>query len=131
MQDSAPMRLLLGLCCSCAYALLVLRPLPPGTLRLALSVPVVAFCIMCPLGFKMVTIRGNLGFVFSWVASFKLLAASGGRGPLARPSLSTVQFLCMLLLPYYTTKVGHSEVKLRTVVTSITGKFLLFACLNM
>jgi len=89
---------------SCAYTATIVASKPPGIVRLLSSFPVILFFIVAPLQFEKVSLAGGFGFIFTWLANFKLLAFSAGRGPLAHPGLNGLQFCLMLLLPFYTTK---------------------------
>lgn len=64
-----------------------------------------------------VIVRGGLGFLLSWLANFKLLAFSAGRGPLAIPGLSFLQWAAMLVLPIFPAKRERSCVQLKTINT--------------
>lgn len=89
-----------------AYCTLLVRTLPPGAPKLLLSLPVLLLFFLAPLGFDAVSVAGNIGFVLSWLANFKLLAASGGRGPLALHGISAAQYAALLLFPFYNAKPG-------------------------
>ena len=91
-----------------AYCTLLIRPLPPGAPKLLLSLPVIALFLFAPLRFNAVSVAGNIGFVLSWLSNFKLLAASGGRGPLAMHGISAAQYAALLVFPFYNTKPGGS-----------------------
>lgn len=91
-----------------AYCTLLIRPLSPGAPKLLLSLPVIALFFLAPLGFDAVSVAGNIGFVLSWLSNFKLLAASGGRGPLAMHGISAAQYAALLVFPFYNAKPGGS-----------------------
>lgn len=74
----------------------------PGLIRLIASLPVLAYCVVAPTALRFpeeVVSRAIVAFSLSWVLSFKTLAMAIGRGALADPKLTTVQFTAFAVLP--------------------------------
>ncbi|GFR44069.1 hypothetical protein Agub_g5164, partial [Astrephomene gubernaculifera] len=89
------------------YATISIRTKPPGVARLLMSLPVVLLFSMGPMqlfGHESILVSGSLAFTITLLGNLKLLAFSANRGPLAYPGLTAVQWLMLLLLPYYPVK---------------------------
>jgi hypothetical protein len=54
------------------FAAAVVRRQPPGISRLLYSAPVILLLACIPLQFKLVTVRGGLGFILGWLGNFKV-----------------------------------------------------------
>ncbi|PNW81291.1 hypothetical protein CHLRE_07g349900v5 [Chlamydomonas reinhardtii] len=109
-----------------AYAVISVRPKPPGLVRLLMSMPL--FLLFSVAGLQVmesVTVSGSIGFMFAWLANFKLLAYSANRGPLAHPGLSSGQWLLLLLLPFFPAKRGHRRAQAGGVLLALVCNIAL------
>ncbi|MQM04362.1 hypothetical protein Taro_037156 [Colocasia esculenta] len=74
-----------------------------GRRRLLAVLPVVVLFAVLPLSFRTIHLRGISAFFLSWLATFKLLLFSLGRGPLSPtgpiPPSSFLTFLAVAALP--------------------------------
>ncbi|XP_030541508.1 probable long-chain-alcohol O-fatty-acyltransferase 5 [Rhodamnia argentea] len=93
------------LACVC-YCYFVSSNLPPGKLRLFSLLPVFSLFAALPLGLSTVLPTGVTAFFVTWLASFKLLLFSFGKGPLSStpgshpdPSKSLFLFILFTCFP--------------------------------
>ncbi|EFJ41478.1 hypothetical protein VOLCADRAFT_98536 [Volvox carteri f. nagariensis] len=92
------------------YCVVVVRPLRPGLPRLLASVPAFLVFSLCPLLVKdSALLSSAVALTTTWVANFKLLSYSGGRGALSHPGIrSGLQWGALLLLPFFPAKSGRT-----------------------
>lgn len=77
-----------------------------GVRRLLCVIPVVSLFLALPLSLTSVHLCGITAFFLAWLATFKLLLFSFGRGPLSSPDLSLLHFLAVACLPI---KIGSNK----------------------
>ncbi|GIL54920.1 hypothetical protein Vafri_10620 [Volvox africanus] len=89
-----------------AYCIFVVRPLQPGWQRLVASLPAFVVFSLSPFFVKdSAVLSSGIGLTILWVANFKLLAYTGGRGALSHPGLRTpLQWGALLVLPFFPAK---------------------------
>lgn len=94
-----------GITLLCGTGLYVCHASGRSTSPLVRLPPAIITCLLLahfPTYFTHVSLRGGFGFIFAWLASFKLLSFVVGRGPLARqPAWPFWKFLVFCLLPVY------------------------------
>ncbi|CAI0560294.1 unnamed protein product [Linum tenue] len=82
------------------YSYLIPKSIPKGPKRLVSILPVVALFLYLPLNLSSVHLAGLTSFFIAWLANFKLLLFSFGRGPLCNPPPSSLPlFVAVSCLP--------------------------------
>ncbi|GLI67291.1 hypothetical protein VaNZ11_011477 [Volvox africanus] len=109
-----------------AYCVFVVRPLQPGWHRLVASLPAFVVFSLSPFFVKdSAVLSSGIGLTILWVANFKLLAYTGGRGALSHPGLRTpLQWGALLVLPFFPAKNNRalSEPSFKSVVLGLLVK---------
>ncbi|CAN1316565.1 Acyl-CoA--sterol O-acyltransferase 1 [Linum perenne] len=83
---------------SLIYCYIIPNSIPKGPKRLVYIVPVVGLFLYLPLHLTSVHLGGVTAFFIAWLANFKLLLFSFGKGPLSNP-MSLPLFLAVSCLP--------------------------------
>ncbi|XP_010270116.1 PREDICTED: acyl-CoA--sterol O-acyltransferase 1-like [Nelumbo nucifera] len=85
---------------SLSFCYLIASKVPKGKLRLLTILPICCLFLLLPLSLHSVHLGGTTAFFVAWLANFKLLLFSFGRGPLSSdPSLSLFRFISLACFP--------------------------------
>ncbi|MED6173442.1 hypothetical protein PIB30_059438 [Stylosanthes scabra] len=91
------------------------------TKRLLFIAPIICFYLFIPFNFSSVHLRGNTGFFFGWLGTFKLILFAFNKGPLSSdPSISLVRFVAAASLPI---KIQQNEQHIRSKTSHIKPRF--------
>ncbi|CAM8918403.1 unnamed protein product [Rhodiola kirilowii] len=84
-----------------AYAFTIGKIVPSGKVRSLFISPVVALLLLLPLRLTSVFLCASTALLISWLATFKLILFSFGKGPLATtyPPITFIRFLALGSLP--------------------------------
>ncbi|CAN1822886.1 Acyl-CoA--sterol O-acyltransferase 1 [Linum perenne] len=83
---------------SLIYCYIIPNSIPKGPKRLVSIIPVVGLFLYLPLHLTSVHLGGVTAFFIAWLANFKLLLFSFGKGPLSNP-MSLPLFIAVSCLP--------------------------------
>ncbi|KAL1324703.1 hypothetical protein HN51_034859 [Arachis hypogaea] len=104
---------------SLCYCYWIGRSISAGTRRLLFLAPIICFFLFIPFNFSSVHLRGNTGFFFAWLGTFKLILFAFNKGPLSSdPSISLGRFVASASLPI---KIQQNQPHIRSK-TSQDGK---------
>ncbi|XP_010270117.1 PREDICTED: acyl-CoA--sterol O-acyltransferase 1-like [Nelumbo nucifera] len=85
---------------SLCFCYFVASKVPKGKLRLLTTLPICGLFLLLPLKLHTVHLGGTTAFFVAWLANFKLLLFSFGKGPLSsHPSISPFCFISVACLP--------------------------------
>lgn len=85
---------------SLSYCYAIGKIFPRGIPRLLCLLPIVCLFLLLPLNLSSIHLAGPSAFFIAWLANFKLLLFSFGKGPLSSdPSLSLGRFVALACFP--------------------------------
>lgn len=99
---------------SLCYCYAIGKIVPKGKIRLLAILPVICLFLILPLNLSTMHLAGITGFLIAWLANFKLLLFSFGKGPLTSDPLITLpRFIALASLPIKTVEAkpmkGHKS----------------------
>ncbi|XP_078175075.1 putative long-chain-alcohol O-fatty-acyltransferase 5 [Carex rostrata] len=113
--------------CTCYVRFTSFR-IPPGFHRFTALIPVIFLLPILPAAFSFIHHRTIAAIFFSWLALFKLLLLSFGRGPL-NPSQPFLEFLFTATLPVKL-RSGHRKTSIVSItdILNLLCKTLILIC---
>ncbi|KAI5672917.1 hypothetical protein M9H77_13281 [Catharanthus roseus] len=106
---------------------------PKGIMRALFILPVAFLFFLLPLKLTTIHLGGTTSFFIGWLASFKLILFSLGKGPLAsKPPLPIWHFIPLAALPIKAPQDQKITKKcLKSPLNYVTKFFLLLLCIRM